>query len=162
VGFAGAALSSFGGDLVQRLLAALAGTLMIIFAMNLTGLLPDPLRRLGLWASRKTGLALLARRVATEARASGWYALGLANGLLPCGLVYAALSLALATGNAMHGVVMMLCFGLGTIPAMMAVPSLLSRLTPAMRSSAMRVAGMLLFALGVMTLWRGFMPMHHM
>ncbi|MDX8405596.1 MAG: sulfite exporter TauE/SafE family protein [Mariprofundus sp.] len=160
VGFGGAALSSFGGDMVQRLLAVLAGTLMMVFAMNLAGWLPDPLRRTGVWASRKTGLARLAHHVANDARSRGWYALGLANGLLPCGLVYAALSLALAAGNAAVAAVMMLCFGLGTIPAMMVVPSLLRSMSPSRRSTAMRAAALLILAMGMLTIWRSVMHLH--
>jgi len=162
VGLSGAALSAFGGDQLQRLLAVFAGALMIIFAMNLAGWLPDPLRRMGAWASRKSGLALLARHVANDARAGGWYALGLANGLLPCGLVYAALSLALAAGDSMIAVLMMASFGLGTIPAMMAVPSVLRGMTPALRSTAMRTAALMILVLGLMTIYRSAMHMHHM
>jgi len=162
VGLSGAALSVYGGDLLQRLLALFAGLLMILFALNLGGWLPDPLRRMAAWGSRKTGLALLARNVANGARAGGWYTLGLANGLLPCGLVYAALSLALAAGDSRLAVLMMASFGLGTIPAMMAVPSLLRGMTPALRSTAMRTAAVMMIVLGLMTIFRSAMHMHQM
>lgn len=162
VGSAGVSLASIGGDLLQRLLAVLAGALMILFALNLAGWLPDPLRRAVIWATRRTGLGQLARSVANDARAGGWYALGLANGLLPCGLVYAALSLVLAAGNAMTGLQMMVCFGLGTIPAMMVVPSALRAITPTLRATAMRMAAVMMMVLGLMTIFRGVMHMHQM
>ncbi len=160
VGFTGATLNTFGGDLLQRLLAISAGTLMIIFALNLAGWLPDPLRRFSTWASRKSGLAGLARRASEHGRAGSWYTLGLANGLLPCGLVYAALSLALAAGNAQTGTLMMAAFGLGTIPAMMFVPTALHRMTPALRTSAMRVAAVMIIAMGIVTIFRSSMVSH--
>ena len=47
--------------------------------------------------------------------------IGLLNGLLPCGLVYAALALAATGGTAAGGAVFMLTFGLGTLPVMFAV-----------------------------------------
>lgn len=47
--------------------------------------------------------------------------LGMLNGLLPCGMVYAALAGALATGDAWRGGVFMLMFGLGTLPLLLAV-----------------------------------------
>ena len=47
--------------------------------------------------------------------------LGLALGLLPCGLLYAALLAASATGGPAQGAIAMLIFGLGTMPALMAV-----------------------------------------
>jgi len=157
VGFTGVALSNFGGDLLQRTLAMIAGMLMIVFALNLAGWLPDPLRHFSTWASRKSGLAKLARRASESARAGSWYALGLANGLLPCGLVYAALSLALAAGNAYEAMLMMAAFGLGTIPAMMLVPSALHRMTPALRTSALRIAAVLIIAMGIITIFRSGM-----
>jgi len=160
VGFGGLALNVVGGNLVPRILAMIAGMLMIIFALNLAGWLPDPLRRFTTWASRKSGLAMLARRASESARTGSWYALGLANGLLPCGLVYAALSLALSAGNAQTATLMMATFGMGTIPAMMLVPSALQRMTPALRSSAMRVAAVMIIVMGVITVLRSTMVMH--
>jgi len=167
VGFSGAALNTFGGDHIQRLLAILAGLLMIAFAMNLAGWLPDPLKRLGAWASRKTGLAQMAMRVAAKNGASNshaisWYSLGLVNGLLPCGLVYAALSMALAAGDAAHATLMMLAFGLGTIPAMMFVPSILRGMTPSSRVASLRIAAILIILLGLLTIYRSSMQPDHM
>jgi len=158
----GAALSSFGGEMVQRLMAAIAGVLMISFALNLAGWLPDPLRHLGMWASRRTGLAALAARVSAGSRMVGWYAFGLVNGLLPCGLVYAALSLALAAGNAVNATLMMVSFGLGTIPAMMFVPSVFHKMTPDLRQTSMRVAAALIMLMGLITFSRSFMHAQHM
>jgi len=42
-------------------------------------------------------------------------------GWLPCGLVYSTLSWSLASGSWQHGGLIMLAFGLGTLPAMLAV-----------------------------------------
>jgi len=53
----------------------------------------------------------------------GWrgYALGLILGLLPCGLVYAALMAAATTGTALGGALAMMAFATGTIPALLGV-----------------------------------------
>jgi sulfite exporter TauE/SafE len=55
------------------------------------------------------------------ARPSGLrgYALGLILGLLPCGLVYGALTLAGATGSPVLGALAMAAFGAGTMPMLM-------------------------------------------
>ncbi len=157
VGLSGLALHAFGGDILQRLLSLLAGSLMIVFALNLAGWLPDPLSRFSIWASHKTGLAKLAHQVSQQARAGGWFTLGLANGLLPCGLVYAALSLGLASGSAFNAGLMMASFGLGTIPAMMLAPSALHRLAPRLRNSAMRLAALLIIIMAIITMMRANM-----
>ena len=51
---------------------------------------------------------------------SAMFLIGLLNGLLPCGLVYVALAGAIASGNALSGTLVMILFGLGTIPMMFA------------------------------------------
>lgn len=137
---------------------------MMVFALNLGGWLPDPLRRLSGWVAGHLGLVRLAQHVAgsSGSGAGGWYLLGLANGLLPCGLVYAALSLSLAVGHVAWGATMMVLFGLGTVPAMMLVPSLFRRLTSAMRLHAMRVAAVMMLVMGAMMVVRTIMHVHPM
>lgn len=63
------------------------------------------------------------------------YAAGLAWGLVPCGMVYAALALALLAGSAASGALVMLAFGLGTLPNLL----MLSSLSAGLRVLARRV-----------------------
>ncbi len=57
------------------------------------------------------------------ANPSGWrgYALGIALGFLPCGLLYAAIAAAAASGDALAGGLAMAAFAIGTVPALLAV-----------------------------------------
>ncbi|MFN0315358.1 MAG: sulfite exporter TauE/SafE family protein, partial [Burkholderiales bacterium] len=50
---------------------------------------------------------------------------GLLWGFMPCGLVYGALAMALLSRNAMEGGAMMVMFGLGTLPNLLAAGTLL-------------------------------------
>ena len=50
---------------------------------------------------------------------TGRVLLGLCWGLLPCGLVYSVLLTASATGTALTGAVVMIAFGIGTLPSML-------------------------------------------
>ncbi len=52
-------------------------------------------------------------------RPSKALALGALWGWLPCGLVYSTLTWALASNSALSGALIMLCFGLGTLPALL-------------------------------------------
>ncbi|MGJ8630965.1 MAG: sulfite exporter TauE/SafE family protein [Glaciecola sp.] len=45
---------------------------------------------------------------------------GMIWGWLPCGLVYSTLAWAMGSGTATNGALVMLCFGLGTLPALFA------------------------------------------
>lgn len=47
--------------------------------------------------------------------------LGLLWGWLPCGLVYSTLTWSLASGSALSGAMIMACFGLGTLPALLSL-----------------------------------------
>ncbi|MEN9598333.1 MAG: hypothetical protein RL596_644 [Bacteroidota bacterium] len=50
-----------------------------------------------------------------------FFGLGLVNGLLPCGMVYAALTIAIVDGTASSGALIMGLFGLGTLPLLILV-----------------------------------------
>jgi sulfite exporter TauE/SafE len=49
---------------------------------------------------------------------SGYFVLGMANGLLPCGLVVAGLSVALIQPNPLYGSFSMILLGIATLPAL--------------------------------------------
>lgn len=55
------------------------------------------------------------------------FPLGLLWGWLPCGLVYSALATALGAGSALEGGLLMLAFGLGTLPNLLLAGLLLAR-----------------------------------
>ncbi len=101
-------------------LRGLAGVLMFFMGLSLlTGRDLLSLERAGgrLW----NRLRPLAGRALALPPTLRFGALGLLWGFLPCGLVYSALALSAASGSALAGGATMLAFGLGTLPAMLAV-----------------------------------------
>ncbi|MCG8313428.1 MAG: sulfite exporter TauE/SafE family protein [Pseudomonadales bacterium] len=88
-------------------------------------------------------------------------ALGALWGWLPCGLVYSALSWSVGSGNAMNGALLMIYFGIGTLPAMIGVGLFANILSDIARSKAMRsLAGIALIIYGVWTIWGHIQPHH--
>jgi len=81
---------------------------------------------------------------------------GLMNGLMPCGPLQAMLIYAAATGNAIQGGTAMLMFGLGTIPLMFGFGNALSFLTHNFIGKIMKISAVVVMALGLVTLSRGF------
>lgn len=73
----------------------------------------------------------LARRVYPPRSGRQALLAGLAWGWIPCGMVYAALPLALVAGGPWQGAGVMLAFGLGTLPNMLAVDVAVTRLSGA-------------------------------
>ncbi len=81
--------------------------------------------------------------------------LGLLWGWLPCGLVYSALSTALASGSAAKGGLTMLVFGLGTLPNLLLAGLLLTRFRRFAQARVMRVlAGGMVLGYGLLGLTR--------
>lgn len=80
-------------------------------------------------------------------------ALGLLWGWLPCGLVYSVLMVAVAAGGAVQGGLVMLAFGLGTLPAMLMTGLGAQALAGRMQHKGTRRGmGLLLCLLGLLTL----------
>jgi len=77
--------------------------------------------------------------------------LGLIWGWLPCGLVYSVLLLAATTADAISGGLVMVAFGLGTMPAMIATGLSASGIAAFMSRNRLG-AGLLIVLLGVATL----------
>jgi sulfite exporter TauE/SafE len=111
-------LGALGGVAIGRLpwfglaSAALLMCGAVLFAAHVLRVAPGLERAPAGWTR---AIARLARRV------GGGYPLGLVLGLLPCGFLYAALAATAASGNALLGAAGMLAFGLGTVPALVAV-----------------------------------------
>jgi uncharacterized protein len=83
------------------------------------------------------------------------FMLGTLWGWIPCGLVYSMLVVALASGSAQNGALVMLAFGLGTLPNLLAVGVMAARMRTWFRYPAVRIAaGVMVAAFGLMGLLR--------
>jgi sulfite exporter TauE/SafE len=82
------------------------------------------------------------------------FALGLCWGLMPCGLIYSSLALAATARSAPGSATMMLFFGLGTLPAMVATSFGADRLQAFLRHRGLKLLiALLLIASGLWTLY---------
>ena len=78
------------------------------------------------------------------------FGLGLVWGWLPCGLVYSVLIWALSAGGPLAGALLMLGFGLGTLPNLLAMGAFAAQLAAFVRRRwVRRVAGGMVVAFGV-------------
>ncbi len=81
--------------------------------------------------------------------------LGALNGLLPCGLVDSALLVAATSGGPLPGALGMALFGLGTLPALLIVGMGAGALSPRVRQTLGRVAGVVIVLVGFQLMLRG-------
>lgn len=85
------------------------------------------------------------------------FALGGLWGWLPCGLVYSVLIAAIATGNAISGGLLMLAFGLGTLPTLLAMGMTAVRLKATLQNIwVRRASGLLVLGFGLVGIYRLF------
>jgi len=81
--------------------------------------------------------------------------IGVLNGLLPCGLVYAALFAALSMGSLQTGGYYMFFFGLGTLPMMLGLGIFSGFITPLFRSKLNKAVPYFLAAVAILLILRG-------
>ena len=105
-----ASLEVFG--LLSAILLAAAAVLLAAQAFGMVVNAASPATNL---------VARLAGPLSASRSAGARYGLGVVLGLLPCGLLYAALAAAAGTGSVLSGAIAMACFALGTVPALVAV-----------------------------------------
>ncbi len=83
------------------------------------------------------------------------FATGILNGLLPCGMVYMALTASLAAGGILQSSFFMFLFGLGTFPFMFTVVFLGNFITTAFRVRILKVIPVMMILLGGLFVLRG-------
>lgn len=80
--------------------------------------------------------------------------LGMVWGWLPCGLVYSALAYSATVGNPAESGLMMLAFGLGTTPAVLAGTVFSTHIASCLQNKRFRqLTGIILMGFGLWTVW---------
>ncbi len=80
---------------------------------------------------------------------------GLLNGLLPCGMVYMALTASLAAGGIVQSMSYMFIFGLGTLPFMFGIVLVGNIISQGMRNKILTFIPVMMIVLGSLFILRG-------
>ncbi len=86
---------------------------------------------------------------------SSFIIIGLLNGLLPCGMVYTALTASLATPSVLNSFIFMMLFGLGTIPLMFFAVLVGNQIGVNWRHKLERIIPLIIIIVGVLFILRG-------
>ncbi|MBL0882335.1 MAG: sulfite exporter TauE/SafE family protein [Chitinophagaceae bacterium] len=86
---------------------------------------------------------------------SGMLLMGFANGLLPCGMVYIALTGAMATGTIHGAALFMLFFGIGTLPTLLALAFLGVKINWQARRQMQKAVPYIVAVTGILLIIRG-------
>jgi sulfite exporter TauE/SafE len=150
----GAVVKSTALDLGGRIVSVVAGLALLAAGLVLLGLLGRGDDALSRWLAPHW--ARVMGPLLTTRPAGFPLVVGMAMGFFPCPLVYAGLGAAAATGKPLTGALVMAGVGLGTVPALLLSAAFGTMLSAVWRRNVARLAGVLLVAVAVMTLARGF------
>jgi uncharacterized protein len=149
VGALGSALSF--SPVAKGIIAAVAGLFMVLFGLRMLGVvsgLPSASRLL------PAGLRNALGRLGTSLRRRGPFAVGILNGLMPCGPLQTMQLYALGTGSALAGALSMLIFSAGTVPLMLAFGLAAALLPRRFVPVMVKASAVLVMFLGVVTFAR--------
>ena len=156
-GLGGLLMRSDGVQVVQRGLYLLAALFMIALGLYLggwwRGLVVVEQVGGGLWRR----LEPLGRRLLPIRSPWRAFGVGLVWAWLPCGLVYSVLIMCLGAGTMAKGALLMVAFGLGTLPNLLGI-GLLAGAAARYRDLAWarRTAGLIVLGFGLYALWQLF------
>ena len=141
--------------LSKGVLFIVLGVFMIIFALSLVDNIS--INRYLKIPFLDTKIKQLFAKANSQNTLINYYLLGVGNGLIPCGLVYFFLAMAVQGGSALHGAGVMLVFALATIPIMYTVGMLYGFLQKIPKKWMTYFSVFLIFGYGVFTFAKGVM-----
>lgn len=160
VGSIGSVLSQqFASHTVHQVLQTFSAAVMILMGLYLARwwLILTRLEQAGgiLWRV----IEPTARKLIPIRHAYQSLLVGVLWGWLPCGLVYSMLTMSLTSNSALQGGLLMLSFGLGTLPNLLLMGIFAANLQRFMHHPAIRIiAGLLVIAMGVYLLLNAWWP----
>jgi sulfite exporter TauE/SafE len=155
-GLAAGAMAYRGLGRAVAVMAALA--LLVVAA----GSLPIGSGRAAAVLSRLvTRASAPALRLARSRPITGPLAVGVVNGLLPCGLVYGAMATAAATGSVVGAMTLMAGFGIGSSVTLIALAAGAASVPAALGARLRPLAPLVLVVAAAILVLRGVMPSQH-
>lgn len=134
---------------MKSMLFTMLGLVVALLGLNMWGLLPTfP----ALPDAQST-----ACRLPEKIKRQGPLLVGLLNGLMPCGALYAAWLCAMSSGNAGKGALLMLSFALGTVPLMLLFASLGALMPRTWTKYLRKLGAVLVTAMGLKMLLAGLL-----
>jgi hypothetical protein len=144
------AVGAFPLEAIRFTLRAFAAVLMLGIGLHLAGLpsIVKPVESIGAPVWRR--VEPLAKRFLPLRSPFHALVVGSLWGLMPCGLLYAALALATTADSALEGAMTMGAFGLGTLPVMLSLGAVATRIKKWLaRLWVRRFAGAVVLAFGL-------------
>ena len=141
---------------IQRPLFAMTSLLLLLMGLRLLRPRSSTSPLLGKWLGARMATYWAQYLGSFTGPSSRWFS-GMVWGLVPCGLVYSVLPLAFLSGDVLTGAMLMLAFGLGTLPNLLLISKFSAALTQFGQYLWVRyLAASLLFIAGGFGLYRAW------
>lgn len=135
---------------IQQYLSIVAGLIIILIAL-FPFLIPHKVSSTWFMQSFQN----VFKKIQADPRWWHFFQLGMLNGLLPCGMVYMALTLSFASGTILNGFIAMIAFSIGTTPILWAVTLVRDKITPALRQKLKPITLLIAIIVGGLLILRG-------
>ena len=158
----GAMFGALGGvamfnNLANGSLLIFAGVVMILTGLSLSGKIKF-LTIMEHSISQKGWYSSTFKQLLQTKSLSSFFALGMLNGLLPCGLVYFFAITAASTASAFWGAVVMFVFGISTIPALFSLGFFVGLFKQTkFRNLMIQLASISVILFGIYTAYNGYL-----
>lgn len=151
-GLFGSQLPLYG---VQENLSIVMGSIMILYVVYVFVIKPKFISRFLQFNLLYTFIVKNMGQLFQRKNRAVFYLIGILNGLLPCGMIYVALTSAIAAQNIMQGGFIMAFFGLGTMPALIMVAIGGQYFGIVFRKKIQSFLPVFIFSMGVLLILRG-------
>jgi len=132
----------------QIVISLAAAAFLVYFGLSRIGIFAEP-RWMGVAEPKRVpGLRKVLQQSMTTGNRGAMFLTGLILGFLPCGLSYAAFARALPTGGILSGAILVLAFGLGTVPGLLLVGAGFSSVARRYRKQSDILSGILMIGMG--------------
>jgi uncharacterized protein len=149
VGLLGRGINWFG---LTQIISIVLGAIILV-SVVLPRLLKKKSIHMPAWINRYQINAL---QYLMKKQTVGWmFLVGIMNGFLPCGLVYMAVAAALVAGSVGNAMLFMIFFGIGTIPAMVALVAIAQNMPLHIRVSFQKFVPIVSMIIGALLILRG-------
>jgi sulfite exporter TauE/SafE len=143
-------------NLANATLLIIAGVFMILTGLSLSGKIKF-LTLIEHSLSSASWYKKIFRELLQTKSLFSFFVLGMINGLLPCGLVYFFAVTAASTGSALYGALVMLIFGLSTVPALFSLGFFVGLYKNSnFRNLIIKIASISVILFGVYTIKKGY------
>ncbi len=151
MGVTGSFVNAVGGIAGPQNFAAItAGIIMVIMGLGVLGLF----NRMDFIERHNGGVVKAIKAVLESESTWRYYPFGILMGFLPCGLSYSAFIASAGTSDLLKGMALSVCFGLGTVPALLLFGIAVKRMSAGFRERMYKAGGITITLIGLFFIYR--------